>query len=575
MASHWFKNSVIYCVDVDTFKDGNGDGIGDFVGLRQGLSYLAGLGVTCIWLLPFYPSPDRDNGYDITDYLGVHPALGDLGDFAAFMDEANDRGIRVIIDLVVNHTSNEHPWFQAAKKRDPHYYNYYVWRTEKPPDTIDQVAFPGKQRGVWQYSPAAKAYYFHRFYDYQPDLNTANPTVRDEIKKILGFWLALGVSGFRVDAAPFVIAHKGPEIEKQPHESFEFIDEFREYLSWKRGDAVFLAEANVAPDQLGNFFGERGNRMNMVLNFFVNPHLFLAFASDSPEPLLRSLLQVPAIPENCQWGYFLRNHDELDLSRLPELEQARCLKVFAPDENTRLYGRGIRRRLAPMLNGNVQRQMLAFSLIFSLPGTPIIWYGDEIGMGDDLRQPERNSVRTPMQWSAQPNAGFSTAPAKRLRRPVIDFGKYDYRHINVQAERRNPASLLNRIERMIRTRKEFPEFACGKYRLLESDRPEAIFAHACEDDEGNAVVAVHNLSRKAITAKVRVWTDRLDSAVFLFGENDDATVVDKDLPIELEGYGYNWARLKPTNCAKQGNSGARTSGRHNPSTGSASAVRSR
>jgi len=406
MASHWFKNAVIYCIDIDTFKDGNGDGVGDFVGLQQGLSYLAGLGVTCIWLLPFYPSPDRDNGYDITDYLGVHPALGDLGDFAAFMDEANDRGIRVIIDLVVNHTSNEHPWFQAAKKRDPHYYNYYVWRTEKPPDTKDQVAFPGKQRGVWRYSSAAKAYYFHRFYDYQPDLNTANPAVRAEIKKILGFWLALGVSGFRVDAAPFVIAHKGPEIEKQPHESFEFIDEFREYLSWKRGDAVFLAEANVAPNQLGNFFGERGNRMNMVLNFFVNPHLFLAFANESPEPLLRSLLQVPAIPENCQWGYFLRNHDELDLSRLTELEQARCLKVFAPDENMRLYGRGIRRRLAPMFKGNVQRQMLAFSLIFSTPGTPIIWYGDEIGMGDDLHQPERDSVRTPMQWSAQANAGF-------------------------------------------------------------------------------------------------------------------------------------------------------------------------
>jgi len=552
MASHWFKNAVIYCIDIDTFKDGNGDGVGDFVGLQQGLSYLAGLGVTCIWLLPFYPSPDRDNGYDITDYLGVHPALGDLGDFAAFMDEANDRGIRVIIDLVVNHTSNEHPWFQAAKKRDPRYYNYYVWRTEKPPDTKDQVAFPGKQRGVWQYSPAAKAYYFHRFYDYQPDLNTANPAVRAEIKKILGFWLALGVSGFRVDAAPFVIAHKGPEIEKQPHESFEFIDEFREYLSWKRGDAVFLAEANVAPNQLGNFFGERGNRMNMVLNFFVNPHLFLAFANESPEPLLRSLLQVPAIPENCQWGYFLRNHDELDLSRLTELEQARCLKVFAPDENMRLYGRGIRRRLAPMFNGNVQRQMLAFSLIFSIPGTPIIWYGDEIGMGDDLHQPERDSVRTPMQWSAQANAGFSTAPAKKLRRPVIDSGKFEYRLLNVQAERRNPASLLNRMERMIRTRKEFPEFACGKYRLLESDRPEAIFAHACEDDEGNAVVAIHNLSRKAITAKVRLWTDRFDNAVFLFGENDDAVVVNKDLPIALDGYGYNWARLKSTAAAKHG-----------------------
>jgi maltose alpha-D-glucosyltransferase/alpha-amylase len=545
MANHWFKNAVIYCIDVDTFKDGNGDGVGDFIGLRQGLSYLAGLGVTCIWLLPFYPSPGRDNGYDVKDYLQVDPELGDLGDFAAFMDEANDRGIRVIIDLVINHTSDQHPWFLAAKERDPHYYNYYVWRTEKPPDTRDQVAFPGKQTSVWQYSRTAKAYYFHRFYDYQPDLNTGNPAVQAEIKKIIGFWLALGVSGFRVDAAPFVISHKGPEIEKQPHESFEYINEFREYLSWKRGDALFMAEANVAPSELKHFYGERGDRMNMVLNFFVNPHLFLALANESPEPLIRSLLQVPSLPENCQWGYFLRNHDELDLSRLSELEEARCLDVFAPDENMRLYGRGIRRRLAPMLGGDVQRQMLAFSLIFSIPGTPIIWYGDEIGMGDDLSQVERNSVRTPMQWAAEANAGFSMVPAKKLRRPVIDSGQFDYRYVNVQAERRNPASLLNRVERIIRTRKEFPEFAQGKYRLLESDRPDAIFAHACEDREGNAVVAVHNLSRSSVTANVRLWTDQLARAVFLFGENDETTLENKDLPITLEGYGYDWIRLKP------------------------------
>jgi maltose alpha-D-glucosyltransferase/alpha-amylase len=306
-----------------------------------------------------------------------------------------------------------------------------------------------------------------------------------------------------------------------------------------------MAEANVAPSELGHFFGDRGDRMNMVLNFFVNPHLFLAFANESPEPLIRSLLQVPSLPENCQWGYFLRNHDELDLSRLSELEQARCLDVFAPDNNMRLYGRGIRRRLAPMLGGDVQRQMLAFSLIFSIPGTPIIWYGDEIGMGDDLNQPERNSVRTPMQWSAEANAGFSTAPAKKLRRPLIDSGQFDYRHVNVQAERRNPASLLNRVERMIRTRKEFPEFSQGKYRLLESDHPEAIFAHACEDREGNAVIAVHNLSRSPVTANVRLWTDQLGRAVFLFGENDETAVENKDLAITLEGYGYDWIRLKP------------------------------
>ena len=542
--THWFKNAVIYCIDVDTFADGNGDGIGDFIGLRQGLSYLAGLGISCIWLLPFYPSPGRDNGYDVTDYLGVHPALGDLGDFAALMDEANNHGIRVIIDLVVNHTSNEHRWFKAAEEWDSKYHDYYVWRKEKPPDTRDQVVFPGAQSGVWAYSRKAKEYYFHRFYDYQPDLNTANPDVRAEIKKIMGFWVALGVSGFRVDAAPFVIAHKGPEVEKQPHESFEFINEFREFLSWKKGDAVFLAEANILPSQMSQFFGDRGDRMNMILNFFVNPHQFLALADESPEPLVRSLLQVPTIPENCQWGYFLRNHDELDLSRLSELERARCFEAFGPEKNMQLYDRGIRRRLAPMLGGSKQKALLAFSLIFTIPGTPIIWYGDEIGMGEDLRQPERNSVRTPMQWTAEKNAGFSTAPAKQLRRPVIDFGEYDYRRVNVQAERRNPHSLLNSLERMIRTRKEFPEFACGKYRLLESDQPDKIFAHACEDEQGKAVLAIHNLSGENVTAKIRLWTDTVNYAVFLFGEVNELEITGKDLPIELEGYGYNWVRLK-------------------------------
>ena len=252
---------------------------------------------------------------------------------------------------------------------------------------------------------------------------------------------------------------------------------------------------------------------------------------------------------------------ELDLSRLSELEQKRCLEVFGPDKNMRLYGRGIRRRLAPMFAGNVQRQMLAFSLIFSIPGTPIIWYGDEIGMGDDLSQPERNSVRTPMQWSADVNAGFSTAPAKRLRRPLIDSGQFDYRLVNVQAERRDPASLLNRVERLIRTRKEFPEFACGKYRLLESDRSDAVFAHACEDQDGNSVVAVHNFSSEPVTAKVRLWTEKLDHAVFLFGENDEGAVTNKDLPIPLEGYGYNWIRLKST--ATSYKKGAKTgSGNH-------------
>jgi maltose alpha-D-glucosyltransferase / alpha-amylase len=543
MQSHWFKNAVIYCLEVDVFKDGNGDGIGDFIGLRQGLSYLAGLGVSCIWLLPFFKSPDRDDGYDVMDYLSVDPALGDLGDFAAFMDEARDHGIRVIIDLVVNHTSDKHPWFQQARRKDRKYFDYYVWRTDAPGKTGDQVAFPGKQSGVWQYDRLAKAYYFHRFYSYQPDLNTANPAVREEIKKILGFWAALGVSGFRVDAAPFVISAKGADADKHPHESYEFLHEFREFLRWKTGDAILLAEANVPPEQLTDFFGPEGQRMNMLLNFYVNPHLFLAIAQQNPEPLVRSLRALPQIPTACHWAYFLRNHDELDLSRLAEPEQEECFRKFAPKKEMQLYGRGIRRRLAPMFDGDLAKTLLAYSLIFTIPGTPVFWYGDEIGMGEDLSLEERNSVRTPMQWSGERNGGFSTAPKERLRRPVISRGKFSYRKVNVQALRREPGSLLNRLERMIRTRKEFPEFGTGTYRILETDRPKTIFAHACEDDAGSAVAAVHNLSNEAEKVSIRLWKNEFSHIVYLFEQRESEPILDEKIKLDLPPCGYSWLRL--------------------------------
>ena len=544
MESRWFKNAVIYCLDVDTFKDGNGDGIGDFIGLQQGLSYLAGLGVNCVWLLPFYPSPGRDNGYDITDYINVHPELGDLGDFVAFMHEAQDRGIRVIIDLVVNHTSDQHPWFQAARRGHPQYHDYYVWRKDEPGDTSNQVVFPGKQRSVWRYDRLARAYYFPRFYDYQPDLNTANPAVRAEIKKIMGFWLALGVSGFRVDAAPFVIAYKGAGADKQPHEEFALLDELRSFLSWRTGNAILLAEANVLPDQVLHFFGNHGERMHMVLNFFVNPHLFLAMAQESPEPLTRSLLQLPTLPGSCHFAYFLRNHDELDLSRLSSMERERCFEAFGPKPEMQLYGRGIRRRFAPMLDGDLARQMLGYSLIFSLPGTPVLWYGDEIGMGDDLKQEERYSVRTPMQWSADRNAGFSPAPPNRLRRPVISSGPFDFRKVNVQTQRRQPDSLLNALERLIRTRKEYPEIGEGRFRLVENDCPGHVFAHACEDENGNALLAVHNFAGKTVEVTVYLWDERFTRFLYLFDEFPMEPVKNGKIKAKLAPYGFSWLRLK-------------------------------
>jgi maltose alpha-D-glucosyltransferase / alpha-amylase len=542
--NRWFKNAVIYCLDVDTYRDGNADGIGDFIGLRQSLSYLAGLGVTCLWLLPFYKSPDRDNGYDIIDYLSIHPALGDLGDFVDFMDEARARGIRVIIDLVVNHTSDQHPWFQAARRGDSTYRSYYVWRTDRPESSRDEVVFPGKQTGVWQFDRLAKAFYFHRFYSFQPDLNTSNPAVRAEIKKVMRFWLKLGVSGFRVDAAPFVIAEKSPTASKQPHEIFHFLDEFRDFLSWECGDAVLLAEANVLPDQILNYFGQDGHRVHMVLNFYVNPHLFLALADRSPDPIVRSLSALPQIPENCHWAYFLRNHDELDLSRLTEPERKRCFAAFAPKRIMQLYDRGIRRRLAPMLEGNKAQLLLAYSLIFTLPGAPVLWYGEEIGMGEDLKLPERDSVRTPMQWTADVNAGFSPAPKDKLRRPVISKGPFSYELVNAQAQRRDPGSLLNALERVIRTRKEYPEFGFGAYRVLKTDKAEVIFAHACESENGDAVVAIHNFSPSETRVTVQLWNTDFDHFIYLFREAENQPVENQEIKVSLSPFGFEWLRLK-------------------------------
>ena len=480
------------------------------------------------------------------DYLSVDPALGDLGDFVAFMDEARDRGIRVIIDLVVNHTSNRHPWFQRARRKDPKYYDYYVWRSDAPGDTSNQVAFPGKEKSVWQYDRLAKAYYFHRFYHYQPDLNTANPAVREEIKKILGFWAALGVSGFRGGRRSHLsFPPKEPARKSIPTNPLNSCTNFVNFCAGRPAMRSCSRKPTCHPNSCQISSGRKVTRMNMLLNFYVNPHLFLAIAQQTPEPILRSLRALPQIPTSCQWAYFLRNHDELDLSRLAESEREECFRAFAPKKEMQLYGRGVRRRLAPMFNGDVAKTLLAYSLIFTIPGTPVFWYGDEIGMGEDLSLEERNSVRTAMQWSGERNGGFSTAPKEHLRRPVISKGNFGYRKVNVQALRRDPRSLLNCLERMIRTRKEFPEFATGAYRILQTDRPKTIFAHACEDDGGRAVLAAHNLSDQAVTVTVQLWKDDFDHFVYLFEERANERVLDGKINLKLPAHGYSWLRLAP------------------------------
>ena len=538
-ADLWWKNAVVYCLDVETFMDWDGDGCGDFVGLTQRLDYLAGLGVTCIWLLPFFPTPDRDNGYDITDFYGVDPRVGTLGDFVEFERQAAMRGIRVITDLVINHTSDQHPWFQAARQ-DPHspYRDYYIWSDEKPENAGDGVVFPGVQTSIWSYDRSAKAWYFHRFYDFQPDLNVGNPRVREEIRRIMGFWLQLGVSGFRMDAAPFVIEQIGAPDGSAPL-LYEHLGEFRDFLSWRTRDAIVMAEANVEMPKVMNYFGD-GHRLQVMLNFWLNQHLFLAFARGSAEPLVRGLTAVPPIPEMGQWATFLRNHDEIDLGRLSTFEREEVYRACGPEPEMQLYERGIRRRLAPMLGGDLRRIQLAFSLLFTLPGTPVIWYGDEIGMGDDLSLPERNSVRTPMQWGDEPNGGFSRAPAERLIRPVVSRGRFGYRPVNVAAQHRDPASLLNCIEKMIRIRKEHHEFGWGAWRVIDTGEPSA-FALCCEF-EGRMAVSVHNLSDRPCEVTLDLPEDAVADFYEILSDSDDPPPERKTRRLRLEAYGYRWFR---------------------------------
>src|SRR6476660_6958090 len=424
----WYKNAVIYCLSVGTYMDANGDGIGDFQGLMRRLDYLNGLGVTAIWLMPFQTSPCRDDGYDVADYYNVDPRYGTLGDFVEFTHGAKQRGIRVLIDLVVNHTSDEHPWFQDARRdRESKYRDWYIWSKKKPPNANKGMVFPGVQKSTWSRDAVAKEWYFHRFYDFQPDLNTSNPAVQAEILKIMGFWIQLGVSGFRMDAVPFVISTKGPDVSK-PLEQYDMLRAFREFLQWSVGDSFVLAEANVLLRTDIDYFGDAGDRMHMMFNFQVNQNLFYALATADTRPLVRAMQKTKKRPASGQWGVFLRNHDELDLGRLTEKQRQRVFAAFGPTKEDQLYNRGIRRRLAPMLGGDRRRLELAYSLMFTLPGTPVLRYGDELGMGDDLSLPERVCCRTPMQWSTEPNGGFTKSNKPIV--PVISNGPYSFQHVN-------------------------------------------------------------------------------------------------------------------------------------------------
>jgi maltose alpha-D-glucosyltransferase / alpha-amylase len=534
----WYKNAVIYCLNVETFIDSNGDGVGDFVGLTDRLAYLSGLGVTCIWLMPFYGSPNRDDGYDVSDYYGVHPRTGTFGDVVEFMNRAQQLGLRVIVDLVVNHTSDQHPWFKAARK-DPAspYRQYYVWSKKRPRNWNKGMVFPGVQKATWTRDTAAGEYYFHRFYEFQPDLNTHNAAVKEEITRIMGFWLQLGVSGFRMDAVPFLIERKGANVK--PGKDYELLHEMRDFLQWRVRDAIMLAEANVPPRESMHYFGGGGDRLQMLLNFWVNQRIFYTLATGDADPLRKALLDTYERPHASQWGVFLRAHDELDLGRLTDRQREQVFAAFAPEKHMLLYDRGIRRRLAPMLNNDRRRIELANSLLFTLPGTPVIRYGDEIGMGDDLDLPERYSVRTPMQWSALRHGGFTTA--RRPIRPVINDEVFGYQRVNVADQRRDPNSLLNWTERIIRTRKECVEIGWGKWSLIPR-LPDNVLGIRYDWND-RCTFALHNFVDRPSRVRLRIDGRPPCALVNLLSHERSEPEPGGRHTIELEPYGYRWLRV--------------------------------
>jgi maltose alpha-D-glucosyltransferase/alpha-amylase len=542
MSDRWYKKAVVYCLDIDTFADSNGDGVGDIRGLIGRLDYLARLGVTCLWLNPIHPSPDRDDGYDVSDFYNVDPRFGTLGDFAELLHQAGNLGIKVIIDLVVNHTSDKHPWFQSARSSpDSPYRNWYVWSETAPDDRRQGMVFPGEQRETWTYDRTAKAWFYHRFYKFQPDLNIKNPEVREEIKKICAFWLQLGVSGFRMDAVPFIIEETEPGNPNSPKD-MEFLSDLRQFVQWRKGDAVLLAEANVEPDQLVEFFGDGGGangRIHMLFDFMLNARLMLALARADPEPVIEALRETPALPDGGQWATFLRNHDEVDLSRLTADQRADVFAKFGPEPEMQLYGRGIRRRLASMLGNDRRWLELAYSLQFSLRGTPVLRYGEEIGMGDDLALEGRDSIRTPMQWSALPNAGFTTGDPVR---PVIADGDFGYEKVNVTLQRHDPGSLLSWFERMIRTLREAPEIGAGACTHVDVPAPEGVLVHRADDVTGT-MLFLHNLCTKDAVVDL--------SSVYAEAEFPNDMLADREYPdlgkfaeVPVAGHGYRWIRLR-------------------------------
>jgi maltose alpha-D-glucosyltransferase/alpha-amylase len=537
----WYKDAIIYELPVKSFYDGNADGIGDFLGLHEKLDYLEELGVTCLWLLPFFPSPLKDDGYDIADYTSVHSSYGSLDDFKRFLQSAHDRGMRVVIELVLNHTSDQHPWFRRARAAPPgsSERDYYVWSDtdQKFPDV--RIIFLDTERSNWSWDPAAQAYYWHRFFHHQPDLNFDNPAVLREIEAILDFWINLGVDGFRLDAVPYLIEREGTSCENLP-ETHAVIKAVRRHADASGPGRMLLAEANQLPADVRAYFGD-GDECHMAYHFPVMPRMFLALHSEDRQPITDVLERTPEIPDECQWALFLRNHDELTLEMVSDDERDYMYLAYSLDPQARL-NLGIRRRLAPLVGNSRRRIELLNALLFSFPGTPILYYGDEIGMGDNVYLGDRNGVRTPMQWTSDRNGGFSRADAARLYSPVLMDAVYGYQAVNVEAEESDRASLLHWMRNLIRLRKQFKVFGRGSIEFLSpSNRKVLAYVRRYRDD---TLLCVANLARSVQPVELDLTAFAGMTPVEMLGYTEFPVIGTAPYFLSLGDSGFYWFELQ-------------------------------
>ncbi|HET8574305.1 MAG TPA: maltose alpha-D-glucosyltransferase [Edaphocola sp.] len=548
--TYWYKDAVIYELHLKAFSDSNADGIGDLRGLMEKLDYLKDLGITAIWLLPFYPSPLRDDGYDIADYYSINPAYGDINDFIRFMDEAHARGLKVITELVVNHTSDQHPWFQRARiaEKGSKERNFYVW-TDDPKQYKDvRVIFQDYENSNWSWDPVANQHYWHRFFYHQPDLNFDNPDVQEEVFKILDFWCAMGVDGFRLDAVPYLFEREGTNGENLP-ETHLFLKKLRAHVDEYYPGTLLLAEANMWPDEAAAYFGD-GDECQMNYHFPLMPRMFMALQMEDRYPITDIFDQTPDIPRACQWAIFLRNHDELTLEMVTDEERDYMYKVYVTDSKA-LINLGIRRRLAPLMQNNRRKIELIYSLLFSLPGTPVIYYGDEIGMGDNFYLGDRNGVRTPMQWSSDRNGGFSKANPHKLYVPMILDQDYHFESVNVEAQSANTSSLLWYMKRIISLRKKHQAFGRGDFTILFVDNPKILaFTRAYEEE---IILVVVNLSRYIQPAEIDLKNFEGYIPVELQSRNKFPVIKDTGYFLSLGGYDFQWFSLIPVvSVIKQG-----------------------